>query len=311
MFTIAISDGLKPSYRGKGFILRKIIRKSIGIIANDFHISNARQLLSELSVITTDLLSEAFPELQHNIKIVNEVIEEEIEKYNSVVNQNKQIVEALNQLNIEYSIDLNEDIEHKLENIRHEINIKIEENSLNKELLESNKKYLFSIKDILSDYTINLRHNLSIDLNERIDSLIERLDKFENKTIDLFTEEFKSIKSMNDSKYFVHKILTKGDPKIAFKVGLDNLGERPTALFHICHTQNHLYIQTSVPKDYQKYLTANQWLFEISKQLNSFEILSKKRVNKMSSLKTNSFERIDEAISSAKKFAEIHFNKNN
>ncbi|CAG2174797.1 unnamed protein product [Oppiella nova] len=204
MFTIAISDGLKTGYRGTGFILRKIIRKSIGIAANDFGISSPRQLLTQLSAITVDLLGDAFPELILNQKTVGEVLNEEIEKYESVVSDNKRLVKAFTRIDIK----------------------------------------------------------------------------------------------------------TKGDPNMAFKIGLDHLGHKPTALFHTSANGKEFYIQTTVPNKYQKFLKANEWLSHISDKLQTFQLLSNKRKDKMSSLKCTSMDQMDEAITCAKHIADQYFKHN-
>ena len=306
MFTISISDGLLPSYRGSGFILRKIIRKSIGISANDFGISNPKPLLIDLMSITRELLAEAFPELNANTKGVNEVIEEEIEKYESVVTGNRRLLKAFKRIDLKYSIHLNQEIDSKLEKIENQIKTKLKDNSIDKQFIEMNKNYLFSIKDISSDYTINLRHNLTSDLIERVDDLIDRLEDIEKQIISSFKEELQSIVS-NNSQYFVYEFKTSGDTKIAFKTGLDILGHKPTALFH--RSGHEFYIQTTVPNDYQKFLKANEWLTLISNKLETFETLSKKRTHKMSSLKSNSIKQIEEAISFADSIAKLKFNQ--
>ncbi|CAG2113246.1 unnamed protein product, partial [Medioppia subpectinata] len=150
MYTIAISDGLKSSYRGTGFILRKIIRKSIGIAGNDFGVSDPRLLLHELSAITADILGEAFPELHHNIQIVDKTIDEEFDKYQAVVSQNRRLVRALTRIDIKYSINLSQEITQKLQTINEEIDVNFKENSLSKQFLDSNRNSLHDIKDILN-----------------------------------------------------------------------------------------------------------------------------------------------------------------
>ena len=309
MFTIAISDGLLPGYRGTGFILRKIIRKSIGIAANDFGISNPRPLFSQLIGITNELLSEPFPELNENMKRVNQVIEEEIEKYEAVVSGNKQLVKALNQIDVKYSIDLRENIDQKILDIQNEMDIRLRDNDIDKQFLETKRNYLFSIKDIRRDYTINLRHNLSPDLSERVDKLIQRVDDIENQLISMFKQEFQSIISNDSEEYFVYQIKTSGDSKTAFKVGLDFFGRKPTALFHKSSKGSEFCVQTTVPNEYQKYMKANEWMSHILNQLENYEILSKKRTHKMSLFKSNSINQMKEAINCAQIIANLKFNK--
>ncbi|XP_054165878.1 uncharacterized protein LOC128963367 [Oppia nitens] len=305
MMTIAISDGLRPGYRGTGFILRKIIRKSIGIAANDFGISCPRQLLHGLSSITIELLGEAFPQLNNNSKLINDVIIDEIQKYESVVSDNKHLVKALNKINIKYSINLSQEIIQKLRKIREDIDIKSLDNSIDKEFIDTTTKYLFVIKDLISDYTINLRHNLPIELNQTIDDLLQYLDNYEKKLTQLFSDELLAIQSNNDFNHIIHKFKTIGDSSISFKIGLDLFGHKPMVLFHISPNGQQFYIQTSVPNEYQKYLKANDWLFKISSKLDNFELLSKKRTHKLSKLKSNSLNELNNVIEYADSFREF------
>ena len=308
MFTIAISDGLTPGYRGSGYVLRKIIRKSLGIAANDFGVNDARHLLKELVATTERLLSEAFPELTTNVKYVNEVIVEEIERYDSVVLKNRQIVGALKQLNVEYSINFKEEIIKRMKQIESEIESKDKDKSFDKNFLDKNKKYLFTIKDLISDYTINLRHNLPNDLNERVDQIIDKIEDLENQITTSLLQEMQSIVS-NESQYIVYEIKTRGHTKLAFKIGLDCFGHKPSALFHRTTDGNQFFIQTTVPNAYQKYMTADQWLNKIANKLKSVEILSNKRVKKMSSLKSTSISQFEEAIACAQEIARNAFYK--
>lgn len=305
MFTIAISDGLKPSYKGAGYVLRKIIRKSLGIAANDFGIVDGRQLLKQLVSTTQMLLSEAFPELIVNAKHIDEVIAEEIDRYDAVVLKNREIVSALKQLNVEYSINFSDEIVERVKRIECEIKSKISDKTFDKIFLDKNKKYLFTIKDLISDYTINLRHNLPKDLNESVDQIIDRIDELEKQITTSFLREMQSIVS-NDS-YVVYEIQTRGHTRLAFKIGLDCFGHKPTALFHQTSDGTEFFVQTTVPNAFQKYMTADEWLTQIANKLKSFEILSNKRVRKMSSLKSPSVEHMKEAIKRAEDIARNRF----
>lgn len=312
MFTIAIADGLIPDDRSAGYLLRKVIRRAIAIASNDFKMSSPLELMSELAFITAEILGEAFPEVQQNLKSVINVVNEEIDKYETAITRNKRIVKALSGINTKYSTDLGEELINKLNKIKDSLR----ENSVNKQSLNSSKKELLNIRDILSDHTIALRHHLPVHLNDDIDYLINEINKLEDILdsdqqilIESLSKEFEKVINSNCMPFIVHNIKTKGDIKTVFKISYDYFGAKPSALFYMMPNNNEFYCQFSVPNDYQNNLKADEWLTQVANKLSNIEILSNKRVHKLSSLKSTSVQQIDEAISAAKQIATLYFTK--
>jgi alanyl-tRNA synthetase len=314
MFTIAICDGLIPDDRSAGYLLRKVIRRAIAIASNDFKISSPLELMSELALITAEILGEAFPEVQQNLKSVINVVNEEIDKYETAITRNKRIVKALSGINTKYSTNLGEELINKLNKIKD----CLQENSVNKTMdkksLNSSKKELLNIRDILSDHTIASRHHLPVHLNDDIDYLINEINKLEDILdsdeqilIESLSKEFEEV--INSNEFIVHNIKTKGDMKTVFKISYDYFGAKPSALFYVMPNNDEFYCQFSVPNYFQNNLKANEWLTQVANKLSNIEILSNKRIHKLSSLKCTSVQQIDEAISAAKQIATLHFTK--
>ncbi|KAK2585147.1 hypothetical protein KPH14_008653 [Odynerus spinipes] len=78
MITVALSDGIIPEKNQK---LRRTLRKGIDVGENVF---KKKGLLSELSYTVVDILGDAYPELQDNIKKVRNIIKFEEDLYKNV-----------------------------------------------------------------------------------------------------------------------------------------------------------------------------------------------------------------------------------
>ena len=76
--TFLVSDGVVPSNEGRGYVLRKIIRRAI----RHGHLLSATQpFLNEMAFGVADLMSDAYPELRESVKHVSHVIRSEEQRF--------------------------------------------------------------------------------------------------------------------------------------------------------------------------------------------------------------------------------------
>ena len=81
MITIALADGVEPGRRGADFLLRSIIKKSLLISRDVFRQETPRYLIFDLVDEVVNILGEAYPELQSQIKMIRRVISHESKRY--------------------------------------------------------------------------------------------------------------------------------------------------------------------------------------------------------------------------------------
>lgn len=91
--SIALGDGVKPAGTGRGFIVRKMLRRAA--LASTEILQMDRNCLNEISTVVIDNLQSAYPELMENRKDILKIIDKEESKFYRVVDNGKQIFEKL------------------------------------------------------------------------------------------------------------------------------------------------------------------------------------------------------------------------
>lgn len=94
LIAISLSDGIGPGRRGASFTLRSTIKKCILISRDVFHQENPRYLLFDLVDEVTRILSEAYPELQDNVKLIRRTIQKESKRYLNYLSSNNDKLES-------------------------------------------------------------------------------------------------------------------------------------------------------------------------------------------------------------------------
>src|SRR5690606_15892810 len=77
--TFAITDGAVPSNEGRGYVLRRILRRAVRFSRQMLHARPG--LLSDLVPVVVEQMGEAFPELKKNPQRVREIVFEEEESF--------------------------------------------------------------------------------------------------------------------------------------------------------------------------------------------------------------------------------------
>merc|ERR1712137_814529 len=75
--TIAISDGVLPSNVGRGYVLRRIIRRAVCSGVEKLGVTPDSGFFSKLAPVVVELMGDAFPGLKENVDHVVSVIQEE------------------------------------------------------------------------------------------------------------------------------------------------------------------------------------------------------------------------------------------
>lgn len=73
-----IADGCSPSNEGRGYVLRKIIRRAAMFARK---LSEDQKLISKLSLKVVQQMSDAYPELKINEKLIASILDSEVEKF--------------------------------------------------------------------------------------------------------------------------------------------------------------------------------------------------------------------------------------
>jgi len=101
--TFLISDGVVPSNEGRGYVLRKIIRRAL---RHSRILGAPSPFLSKMSDAVRTLMAGAYPELAENAERVNHVLDEEELRFSRTVNIGlKRLEEDLNELRGPVSIE--------------------------------------------------------------------------------------------------------------------------------------------------------------------------------------------------------------
>ncbi|MEO0203136.1 MAG: alanine--tRNA ligase [candidate division WOR-3 bacterium] len=81
----AISDGIYPSNYGRGYVLRRILRRAYKF-SQKLNINEP--ILYKLVDVVYDIMKDAYPELSNNLLVVKEIIKSEEEKYIQTIGRN-------------------------------------------------------------------------------------------------------------------------------------------------------------------------------------------------------------------------------
>ncbi|WP_156683962.1 alanine--tRNA ligase [Oceanivirga miroungae] len=109
-----ISDGVMPSNEGRGYILKKLIRRAYGTGAtqNEKVFNNGDLFLHKLVDVVVDTMKQAYPELVDKKEMVKEVLKEEEEKFAKTLKSGTELL--LEQIKIEKTDKLSSDVTFKL-----------------------------------------------------------------------------------------------------------------------------------------------------------------------------------------------------
>ncbi len=84
----AISDGVFPSNEGRGYVLRRIIRKGC---LSGLDLNLKEPFLFKLSLVVIDKMGEIYPELFENKNIIEKIIHEEEERFHYLISSSRKI----------------------------------------------------------------------------------------------------------------------------------------------------------------------------------------------------------------------------
>lgn len=76
--TFLISDGVFPSNEGRGYVLRRIMRRAI---RHAKMLGFSKPVLFELAPLVEEIMGEAYPELRDNMELVQKVVQNEEERF--------------------------------------------------------------------------------------------------------------------------------------------------------------------------------------------------------------------------------------
>lgn len=76
--TFLISDGVFPSNEGRGYVLRRIMRRAI---RHARMLGFSKPVLFELAPLVADVMEDAYPELKDNLELVKKVVQNEEERF--------------------------------------------------------------------------------------------------------------------------------------------------------------------------------------------------------------------------------------
>ncbi|MCM8802863.1 MAG: alanine--tRNA ligase, partial [Candidatus Omnitrophica bacterium] len=84
----AISDGIFPSNEGRGYVLRRIIRRAV-FSGLDFNLKEP--FLFNLSGVVIEKMKDVYPELEENKKLIEKVIHEEEDRFLYLISSSRKI----------------------------------------------------------------------------------------------------------------------------------------------------------------------------------------------------------------------------
>lgn len=204
--TFLVCDGVLPSNEGRGYILKKLIRRAYGAgsIENKQIFENSETFLYKIVETVIENMKEAYPELVNKKEYIIEIIKSEEEKFSKTLKSGSLILfEEINNLK-----------ENNLTKLSSEITFK-----------------LYDTFGFPFEFTRLIAENNNIDVNEdefleKLDEQIKRSQNSRIKTSDMIKDEF------IDNFYKEHG-------KTLF-TGYDTLKEKAT-LLHLKHIENNIY----------------------------------------------------------------------
>lgn len=88
--TIALSDGGRPDNVGRGYVLRRILRRAIRFIEK---LGGKPGALSSMVPVVVDLLGDTFPELNKDPELVMDIINDEEQQFLKTLSRGKRLLE--------------------------------------------------------------------------------------------------------------------------------------------------------------------------------------------------------------------------
>jgi len=90
--TFLITDGVMPANEGRGYVLRRIMRKAI---YHGRHLGREEPFLGEIAGVVSDLMGEAYPELINRAEFVVQVMTAEEERFQQTLDTGTHLLMAL------------------------------------------------------------------------------------------------------------------------------------------------------------------------------------------------------------------------
>ncbi len=90
--TFLLSDGVMPANEGRGYVLRRILRKAI---YHGRHLGQKEPFLGEIAGVVSDLMGEAYPELIDRAEFVVQVMTAEEERFHQTLDTGTHLLLAL------------------------------------------------------------------------------------------------------------------------------------------------------------------------------------------------------------------------
>ncbi|MDO8498351.1 MAG: alanine--tRNA ligase [bacterium] len=103
--TFVISDGVEPSNKERGYILRRLIRRSV-VKIKGLKIENVAETAREIAQVFIDLMSPVYPELKVHQEKILETIDQEIKKFNQTLEKGLREFQKLSDINGKIAFDL-------------------------------------------------------------------------------------------------------------------------------------------------------------------------------------------------------------
>ncbi|WP_028274718.1 alanine--tRNA ligase [Atopococcus tabaci] len=90
--TFAIGDGALPSNEGRGYVLRRLLRRSV---MHGRKLGIDRSFLTELIPVIGEIMKEHYPEVQEKTDFISRVIQNEEERFHETINEGWEILSDL------------------------------------------------------------------------------------------------------------------------------------------------------------------------------------------------------------------------
>lgn len=92
--TIAITDGGNPSNEGRGYVLRRILRRGVRYARRKFEVEIGN-FFPELVDTVIETLGDAFPELHGRVDVVKEILEEEEKSFAKTLDRGEKLFNSM------------------------------------------------------------------------------------------------------------------------------------------------------------------------------------------------------------------------
>ncbi|XP_027202959.2 alanine--tRNA ligase, cytoplasmic-like [Dermatophagoides pteronyssinus] len=343
MISIAIADGIEPSDRGAGYLLRRVIRRASDSLKTLTRIQSLPVNVSETDVFllaadtTIKILGQAFPELEQQSTKIFQIIDEELRLYSTAIARNTFILKYSKLLQIEINenydhnqmaiIDCIERIDSRIDKIR---KFQSKKNFLdNQTEIDQIRKDLQTVQDLITnDLTLSQRFGLFTDKIDKkfqqCDMKLIELENESNEIIEKIIQHFQleaSKHMLKSDSYTIISLLNidfipnfdENLKDFLMKIGLDLYGHNPLVLI-MKFDRSNIQIQVSVPSAFQSKLDAHSW-FQMAIDSNQFanivQSIPTKRLKKMSkfqlTIDTNVEIIVDKLVKNLQNIGEKYF----